>query len=643
MSPSAIPRRKYRRPELSGADLRQALGSGSHLEAITARCETSYCHQGACQAAVQALYNGLMELHQDLALRIGLCVCRPGEGLNATDCVRSQRRLHPHCAEQTDALSVSQCHRIGRVCRNDKVCRILWANPCVVESQLTYHLDQLGAGVELISTRLEAAGHYDPDHPSIPRVELPSIFGEDPEATNASPSESPLDPIDPAPQLPRQTGIEFHPPRFVQVDHAPGLVHGPDMRFDSTHTRGFDRSFDRNLGGDDDSIGRVKYIDTTNDRKVIVPTNLGGPERKYDRLGSVFGSRNNRIQARKVDAGTLGMGNEIAGENTEGVQKSGMWGQVVSTQYPGTQSYPPSDETTTIPTTIVSTTRQPTTTLPEKYCQVDRDSRSHILEEGKSIRLYPDGNKDCSELCSCDYGLKTLCTVLKCVEERPCEAKFALFHHNAPAFQAYRGRCVCYSGDFICMRPPPEEYSLPPGLFLLLGFSREEEALLRNVTQEGAIDALQDLRELLRTTSRAMGDECFLELYANTSDNLVLQVRHLRLYSRNPPNETYTLLMLQQERKKCEPPASAIARQINDRDEDIHHHVGLSLFVLAEVTDNVPNAIRSTASHVTSHVQHSTLRFVRYLGRSLEAQGTKTSAKALTVKASNFWPPCWIL
>lgn len=27
-------------------------------------------------------------------------------------------------------------------------------------------------------------------------------------------------------------------------------------------------------------------------------------------------------------------------------------------------------------------------------------------------------------------------------------------------FKAFRGRCLCYSGRFICMRPPPGEYKV---------------------------------------------------------------------------------------------------------------------------------------------------------------------------------------
>ena len=46
------------------------------LSQISARCETSNCDQASCQDAVQQLYQDLMKDQQDLALKIGLCVCR---------------------------------------------------------------------------------------------------------------------------------------------------------------------------------------------------------------------------------------------------------------------------------------------------------------------------------------------------------------------------------------------------------------------------------------------------------------------------------------------------------------------------------------------------------------------------------------
>lgn len=71
-------------------------------------------------------------------------------------------------------------------------------------------------------------------------------------------------------------------------------------------------------------------------------------------------------------------------------------------------------------------------------------------------------DRECSELCTCGEGADPLaltCHAL-CVPLAPCRTALAYYSHAAPAYQAYRGRCLCYSGRFICMRPPPGEYNL---------------------------------------------------------------------------------------------------------------------------------------------------------------------------------------
>jgi hypothetical protein len=70
------------------------------------------------------------------------------------------------------------------------------------------------------------------------------------------------------------------------------------------------------------------------------------------------------------------------------------------------------------------------------------------------LQLYRDDEPECSELCQCNEGESLSCNTV-CVERAPCKTDFAFYNHAAPAYQAYRGRCLCYSGRFICMRPTP--------------------------------------------------------------------------------------------------------------------------------------------------------------------------------------------
>lgn len=75
-------------------------------------------------------------------------------------------------------------------------------------------------------------------------------------------------------------------------------------------------------------------------------------------------------------------------------------------------------------------------------------------------QLYIMDDQECSELCSCGAETLALSCHALCVPLVPCRTSLAYYSHAAPAYQAFRGRCLCYSGRFICMRPPPGEYKV---------------------------------------------------------------------------------------------------------------------------------------------------------------------------------------
>ncbi|XP_045615570.1 uncharacterized protein [Procambarus clarkii] len=520
----------------------------SHLEMVSSHCDTAYCHKDACRSSIQDIYKFLLETNQDLALKIALCVCRDTTKQGQTECARAQRRLHPPCAHMSESVSARQCHNLGRDCRSDRVCRyrlehyelscaadtmtgrcagqhqectkamlgllgtdlhtncvckgsafqdinqclawkrLLWGNPCVVESQLTYHLAHLGLDADILVSSFTDDHHQQVD--------------------------------------PHDQGEQGPSPQYA-VGRGDGY---------SIHDNGYDSLDDQN-----DADAELIQVDDS------------------------------RLQARKVGSTA---------------QSDPTLPQIDLASPSSTTS---TTTTTTLPTTI--TTSPPTTTLPERYCAVKRDTNTYIIEEGNSMRLYKEGDQDCSDLCFCELHEQTKCKVEVCVVSRPCETHYAVYHHNAPAYQAYRGKCVCYSGNFICQRPRQEEYDLPTGLFLLVGFSRTEEALLRNVTGGSAIDALIPLQLIFRTISADMGEECRLEVFQQTTDNLVLQVRHYQDTS-GLTNTTYSHFMMLEERNRCEKPVTKVAEMINKRAPRILHDVRLSLFVLAEVIDNVPSPQR---------------------------------------------------
>lgn len=69
----------------------------------------------------------------------------------------------------------------------------------------------------------------------------------------------------------------------------------------------------------------------------------------------------------------------------------------------------------------------------------------------KIFQLYHDYENDCSEMCYCATG--GLHCQTECIQPISCKSDNAFYKHGAPAYQAFRGRCLCYSSKFICMRP----------------------------------------------------------------------------------------------------------------------------------------------------------------------------------------------
>lgn len=153
------------------------------------------------------------------------------------------------------------------------------------------------------------------------------------------------------------------------------------------------------------------------------------------------------------------------------------------------------------------------------------------------FQIYSDTYDECSELCFCADSLVLTCHAL-CVPIAPCRTALAFYSHASPAYQAFRGRCLCYSGKFICMRPPPGEYVLPGkcinslnthkshnlsgyqastshtdhdpfsfilkyfffhsgGIFLLLGYSSMDEELLRAYTNLGIQDTIRAFQQYI--------------------------------------------------------------------------------------------------------------------------------------------------
>ncbi|PSN49823.1 hypothetical protein C0J52_08838 [Blattella germanica] len=216
-----------------------------------------------------------------------------------------------------------------------------------------------------------------------------------------------------------------------------------------------------------------------------------------------------------------------------------------------------------------------------------RDGRQLVTTYKYVLQLYREDEPECSELCQCNEGESLSCNTV-CVERAPCKTDFAFYNHAAPAYQAYRGRCLCYSGRFICMRPTPDAYKLPQGVFLFLGYSETDEALLKphsNLSIQDAVGSLQDFmrHEFSNKTS------CTLALYNVTRENLILMAKINSKEARSA-NQRPSVELLMREKEECAGPLHDISEKINSHHPELHSHLLLSIFKMAEVEVKVPDS-----------------------------------------------------
>nr|XP_023018834.1 GDNF family receptor alpha-like [Leptinotarsa decemlineata] len=119
---------------------------------------------------------------------------------------------------------------------------------------------------------------------------------------------------------------------------------------------------------------------------------------------------------------------------------------------------------------------------------------NHFIPEGSFKRIYHEDEFECSDVCECEIGEKLTCRTI-CIDRMPCKTEFAYYNHAAPAYQAFRGRCLCYSGRFICMKPMPSDYALPQGIYLFLGYSEVDE---RELNKNHTVIVVQDIVRVLQ-------------------------------------------------------------------------------------------------------------------------------------------------
>ncbi|XP_069362610.1 uncharacterized protein [Maniola hyperantus] len=541
------------------------------LTPVLQKCHSTDCDREGCMAALRGFYR---KPGVPWNTEIAFCLCKKTDN-KEDSCMNAQERLHPSCAQRPPVGSpLPACHTLAHACREEPECRIrlenyeqwcavdavtqgcagspascraavvavlgtqlraacacrgtdfaqlydclgwqrlLWLNPCVVESQSDYHVKTYGS---LLTT------------------------------------------------TPFDNGI-----RYITVAPEPPIHH----RTTTHHHRHTTQHGTSQVDVMAENREELSPITTMSEQTV-------GPH-------------------------------EIAQISEPVIETTTETTTVAIT----TTTTTTSTTTTTTTTPRPTTTRPTTTTEPAKYCIVKKpesDDEAQYIKMGETRRLYRSAElAECTDLCVCEVSLQVSCKVA-CVPRAPCSSRLAHYSHAAPAYQAYRGRCYCYSGSFICMRPNPGEYKLPEGVYLLLGFSAVDEALLRPHTGLGAEDAVRLLQQYLRIVHHGETN-CTLTLFNISNENVIISASV-------PPKEQEALkeageALLDKEKEACIDVLKVVKTRINSQHEDISSHLLLSIFKIAEVDVVYPtppsSAITSNRPDIKLYIIISIITFIYY-------------------------------
>ncbi|KAL7287315.1 hypothetical protein TKK_0018439 [Trichogramma kaykai] len=557
------------------------------LQPVLSRCDHSSCARNECLSALEHFYKAAAHKH---SLEIAFCLCRKSEG-KRDECMMAQEKLHPSCALRAPAgQEKPTCNALATSCRQRPSCRA--------------KLEHYEQNCAVDSVTKKCAGPAQGC-----RTALLGILGT--ELRTACDCR----------------GTDFAPiyeclgwQRLLWVNPCVAEAQ-KDFHARRSRHHGHGRSGTSTSGPA--TIGKTPRTTTTTTSKtttttttqratwptVVTPRASLVAATSFESLPEeeleVEEERRHEAEDNNVipDVPTVRSIEESRRFNKELDTASTTTSTTVTTTPMSSTKAPTTTTTTTTTTPRAPTTPSTTTTstVPPRFCVYQRPSQSHqqYIREGKGKRFYKDSEPDeCSELCQCGEGERLTCNVI-CVKSSPCKTDFAFYNHAAPAYQAYRGRCLCYSGRFICMRPSPDTYNIPHGVFMFLGYSETDENLLKPLNNLTVVDAVVSLDNFMREEVNNQ-TICTLFLYNITKENVIAAARLTNDNALQQANvsEEENLRHLMRVKEECATMLQELSEKINNRHQEVHSHPLLSIFKMAEVEIKLPRTSSGSASPV---------------------------------------------
>jgi len=571
-----------------------------YLESIKTRCVDS-CSRDRCMAAVKEFYRKIPKQHQ---LDVAFCLCKK----NGADdqCFRAQSVLHPPCAQTPASWSgreedLPSCHLLARSCRESKNCRRSlerYEQACSVDSDTktcagTYTACR-EAMVEILGTDLRTncacSGTAGDFRELFECIEYQRLFWVNPCVVDAQKDyhlklENTRDwtrnPYTPTIYTPSKT----LPPRRT-TPRRPNKTRPPPEIEKTTKE-------EIKTVTTVSPVTKKEIVKTTTEEIKVVTT--VAPVTQVPTRTKTTPTTTERII---VPVMTPAWTAPTPPPRTTRL-----------TRKPYRPTRPPSPNVT--PTSPKSTT----TTLPPRYCNLAypnfTDGNVKYIREGFEKRLYDDDpTKSGSRLCGCNAGPELKCTWLEEIEKKPCNTESAFYSHASPFYLAYRGQCLCYSGEFICAKHDTSKgckkgdrkcqvAESPPGVYLYLGYSKKDSLIL----QRGRVKLGKDVpdtdeeekNEVKNTvqqtvshfTSNTNKSDCRINLVDRTGENYILKAT-LDEFDEYRMKKNMSDEMKYKEKAECFAALESIAQKVNERDADMRSHIVLSMFKVAAAEANVP-------------------------------------------------------
>jgi len=575
-----------------------------YLEAVKSRCVET-CVKDRCMAAVKEFYRRVPDQHK---LDVAFCLCKKNG--NDEQCFRAQNVLHPTCAQTPVNWSgeeddLPSCHVLARDCRDRSGCRMSlerYQQACSVDSDSktcagSYH-ECREAMVEILGTELRTncacSGTAGDFRELFECIEYHRLFWLNPCVVDAQ--------------------KDYH------------LKHST-------------------LGGENTPGPRVTPPRVTPPRPPPRRTTTPRPRRTTPRPRPTPPPTRRRTppppRTRRPDITTTPATEPTSTIVTQTVQDTRPPPrtrqtpppptpmQPVQPTRPWTAPTPPGRPTRTTtrrrpPTTRrhrggrpTKSTEPPTTvsTLPPRYCSLANedyhDENVKYIREGFEKRLYQD-DREGSQLCGCKANSQLQCTYLEEIEKKPCNTESAFYSHASPFYLAYRGQCLCYSGEFICAkhdnRNPrnPKKNPVaesPPGVWLYLGYSKKDSSILtrgrmviqdeKNIPSDEEEQSTEVKNTIQQTvshfTSNTNKSDCRIRLDNKINENYILKAT-LDEFDEYRLKKNMSDYMKWKEKDECFAALQSIAQKVNNKDADMRSHIVLSMFKVAAAEANVPDA-----------------------------------------------------